>query len=174
MQRVMKAIDRVLYGIEGVVVLGCMAAATLIGFFQVVLRYVFNAGFHWSEALFVILTVTAMMFAGSRAVREDRHVRVEALSTVMPARTWRTLRFLTNFASLALCAYFFYCGYRYVLFLSMMGTVSPETGIPDWIVYSLVPLVFGFFTLRYVLYILQPPPEPQSTELDAARIGGGL
>ncbi len=150
MKRLGEIADRALSSIEGLIVLGAIGMALLIGCAQVILRYVFNAGVHWSEAAFVLCTVTAMLFAGSRAVREDRHIRVDVLPRLLPRRGQLVLAFLADLVAGLLCAYFVYCGLRFVLFLNLMGTRSPETGLPDWIVYLLVPVTFGFFTIRYL------------------------
>lgn len=150
MKRIGQFADKALSSIEGIIVLVCIGTALFIGCAQVILRYVFNTGFHWSEAVFVLFTVTAMLFAGSRAVRDDRHIRVDVLPRLLPYRWRLAMAFLADLVAGLLCAYFAYCGLRFVLFLNLMGTRSPETGLPDWITYLLVPITFGFFTLRYI------------------------
>lgn len=141
MRRIGHFTARVLSSVEGIIVLGCMGLALFIGCAQVTLRYAFNAGFHWSEAVFVLFTVTAMLFAGSRAVRDDRHIRVDVLPRLLPRRGQLILAFVADLIAGLLCAYFAYCGLRFVRFLNQTGTRSPETGLPDWIVYLLVPLL---------------------------------
>lgn len=155
MKRVLDVIDSLIGHAEAVAVVGFTGAALVLGIMQVILRYVFNTGFHWSEALFVLFTVAGMMAAGSRAVRDDKHVRVELLPLLIPARLQTAFAFTSHFTALALCGYFAYCGLRYVLFLHEMETVSPEIGMPDWMIYLLVPVVLGAFAIRYVIRILR-------------------
>lgn len=176
MKSVLMAIDRAIYGIEHVMVLVCITIALIIGTLQVILRYGFNIGFHWGEVLLILFTVTSMIFAGSRAVREDRHVKVDVVSMVVSPSRWKRMQLVASLSSLFLCGYFFYCGIRYVLFLNRMGTKSPETGIPDWVIYSLVPVMCAFFCLRYVIYILQPPPAADEDDVHTSisHVGGGL
>src|SRR3546814_7247247 len=90
------------------------------------MRYVFNTGFTWSEAIFVLLTIAAMLFGGSRAVRDDGHVRVDLLSPFMPPAVQTALRLLRYLAALALCGFFAWGGVQYVLFTRSMGIVSPD------------------------------------------------
>lgn len=174
MKPVLKAVDRVLAGIETVVILVSISVALVLGSMQVILRYAFNTGHHSTEAFFVILTVTAMMFAGSRAVRSDQHVRVDVVQMILPARIRLIAQILSHAVCLALCGYFFYAGLRYVLFLRMMGTISPDTGLPDWMIYSLVPVVLGFFTLRYVICLILRCLDPYDAAPATPHIGGGL
>lgn len=124
-----------------------------LGVMQVVLRYVFNTGFEWNEALFVLTTITAMLAAGIRAVREDRHISVDIVHEWVPSRTAAILRRLAALSALALCLYLSWCGWQYVGFAKMMSTASPETGFKDWVVYSIMPTALGLFALRYVLRI---------------------
>ena len=173
---IVAAIDRVLARVETVLILAFTTAALMLGVTQVVLRYVFNTGLHWAEAVFVILTVAGMMFAGSFGVREDRHVRIDLVPMLLPPRLRRMCDLAALAVSLSLCAYFVYCGARYVAFLHMIESVSPATGLQDWIFYLLVPVTFGAFTVRFAIRIVErwrrePPPE---AHIRSAEHGGGL
>src|SRR5262249_27525129 len=106
---------------------------------QVVLRYGFNTGYPWSEEAFTLSTIIAMLFAGSRAVKEDRHVRVELASLLTSPKVARVLHLLGHMVMLLLCGYYAYGGLLYVQFTHQMESVSPDSGTPDWIVFSLVP-----------------------------------
>jgi C4-dicarboxylate transporter DctQ subunit len=155
MERIIKAVDRAISGVETVLIVGFTAAALLLGVAQVVLRYGFNTGLTWAEAVFVIFTVAGMMFAGSRAVRDDKHVRVDIVSHLFSRRGARVLDYCSLLVSMALVSYFAYCGARYVVFLYTIDSVSPATGMPDWIFYLLVPVTMALFAIRYVIRVLR-------------------
>jgi TRAP-type C4-dicarboxylate transport system permease small subunit len=155
MKRIITALDHIISGAETVCMVGFTAAALMLGVVQVVLRYGFNTGLTWAEAVFVIFTVAGMMFAGSRAVRDDKHVRVDIASHLFSPRIARAFECSSLLVCLALTGYFAYCGARYVIFLQSIDSVSPETGMPDWIFYSLVPVTMGMFAIRYVIRILR-------------------
>jgi C4-dicarboxylate transporter DctQ subunit len=155
MRPILSWIDRLLSGVESIAIVVFTIIALVLGGMQVLLRYAFNTGFETSEALFVLATAAGMMFAGSRAVRDDKHVRFELLPLLLPARPIAVLRFLAHLLSLALCGYFAWCGWTYVQFVNEMETVSPETGLPDWLVYTLVPITMAMFAARYVIRIIR-------------------
>jgi len=155
MKRVLDAADNAISGLEAMLIIAFTGAALVLGVAQVVLRYAFNAGLTWAEAVFVIFTVAGMMFAGSRGVRDDRHVRVDLVPILLPRPITRLLDFCSLLVSGALTAFFSYCGLRYVEFLRMVESVSPATGLPDWIFYLLVPITMGLFFIRYVIRILR-------------------
>ena len=148
-------IDRWLAAIEYVAIAGTTLLALALGIMQVVLRYGFNTGFPWSEEAFTLSTIVAMLFAGSRAVREDRHVRVELVFLLVSSKTGRVLHLIAHAATLLLCAWYVYGGLLYVQFTYEIDSVSPDSGTPDWIVFSLVPLTMGLFVLRYVIRIVR-------------------
>ena len=143
--RFCERLDCALSAVETVTI-ACLALAGLgLGTMQVVLRYAFNTGFEWTEAYFVLATVTAMLMAGSRAVRDDAHVRVDVLKMIVPAATGRILDLLAHLASLAVCAFYVWCGFLYVSFTKAMDTASPETGLKDWLVYTIMPSILILF-----------------------------
>lgn len=144
--RVLDVTEQGMIGVLSTIALG-------LGTMQVVLRYVFNTGFHWNEALFVLCTVAAMLAAGARAVRENAHVRVDVIHMVVSPDVSRWLDVIAYAAALLLCAFYAWCGYLFVDFARMMDTASPETGFKDWIVYSMMPVAMAIFSVRYVLKI---------------------
>jgi TRAP-type C4-dicarboxylate transport system permease small subunit len=155
LKRIINVADRVIADAESVLIVGFTAAGMFLGVLQVVLRYGFNTGLTWAEAVFVILTVAGVMFAGSRGVRDDKHVRVDLITHMFPPRIARFFDYCSLLISFALVAYFAYCGARYVVFLESIDSVSSATGMSDWIFYALVPVTMGLFAIRYVIRILR-------------------
>jgi C4-dicarboxylate transporter DctQ subunit len=149
------AADRALERIEFVFVASFTIAALCLGVTQVILRYAFNSGVSWSEAIFVLLTNVGMLFAGSLAVKHDKHVRVDLLLMILPKHGRRALLLVSHLVSLALCAIFFIGGILYVRFVYTIDSVSPEKDISDWIIYMIVPITMGLFTLRYFIRVLR-------------------
>lgn len=160
--KLLASLDRKLAYVETGVIVALSTAALALGVMQVVLRYVFNMGFPWTEALFVNLTIWAMLFGGSRAVRDGLHVRVDLLATLLPRHGVWVVEIVSMLASAALCAFFFYCGIVYVQFVGEMGIRDLETHIPDAITYAIVPVAMAAFILRYVILIVDWVRNPQS------------
>ncbi len=178
MKRLVSFVDRGLGSIEFAVIATFSLAALAIGTAQVVMRYLFNTGFHWTEAVFVLLTVSAMLFGGSRAVRDDAHVRVDLIPQLLPRRTRKPLRILRYIVSLALVAVYFRAGLGYMGFTWGMGIADPSSGLPIWFIYLIVPVTMGAFAIRYVILLLREAwgEETGRSESDeaaeAARHGG--
>ena len=153
--RYLALLDKALAYVETGVIVLLSGVALGLGVMQVVLRYVFNTGFPWTEAVFVTLTIWAMFFGGSRAVRDGVHVRVDVLAVVLPRAVGRFLDLLGMLASLALTTFFFYCGLQYTQFVHQMGIRDIQTNVPDAVTYAIVPIAMGAFALRYVILIVE-------------------
>lgn len=171
MQRLITRIDRLLTGTEFLIIAVLSLAALFIGTAQVVLRYVFNTGYTWSEAVFVVLTVAAMLFAGSRGVRDGAHVKVDILPQMLPSTPRKVLHIVSYAVSLALCAFFAIGGYLYVRFVHMLGTVSPASEMPDWLVYLIVPVTMAAFAVRFLILIVRELRGEDTTPIDPAHAG---
>lgn len=167
-------LDRALAHVETGVIVLLSSAALGLGVMQVVLRYVFNTGFPWTEALFVNFTIWAMLFGGSRAVRDGVHVRVDIVATLLPRLGARILEIVGMLASLSLCLFFFYCGLQYVQFVNQMGARDLETNIPDAVTYSIVPIAMAAFAIRYVILIVDYLRNPEHGAPDPLKHGGDV
>lgn len=142
--------DRLLCRIENCIMLTCVVAALGVGFAQVFMRYVFNAGFAWSEGILITLVVWAAMIGGGRAVRDRLHVRVDVFVHASPARAQRPLELLANLIALSYCALMAWFGWLYTQFVWQLGNVSFEAYIPEWMIYGVVPVSLGLFVIRYL------------------------
>ncbi len=172
--RYLALLDKALAYVETGVIVLLSGVALGLGVMQVVLRYVFNTGFPWTEAVFVTLTIWAMLFGGSRAVRDGVHVRVDVLAVVLPRAGARILDLIGMLASLALTSFFFYCGLQYTRFVHQMGIRDIETNIPDAVTYGIVPITMAAFAIRYVLLIVEWVRNPDAgTQHDPAKHGEG-
>lgn len=155
MRRLIDGIDRTLSGIEYALIAILAIAALALGTAQVFMRYALNTGVTWSEAVFVLLTVSAMLIAGVRGVRDDVHVRVDLLEHHLPDPYRKGVRLAALAAGFALTAFLAWCGYLFVQFVGQMGLVSPDSELPLWLVNLIVPIAMGGFALRYLIRIIR-------------------
>jgi TRAP-type C4-dicarboxylate transport system permease small subunit len=149
-----RRIDKIMTAVETLCIGVLSVVALIIGVMQVVLRYVFNTGFEWNEAIFILLTIWAMLIAGSYGIKKGAHVSVDIVPQLVSPPARRVLSFLANLAALGLTGYFLYCGWLYVEFTKMMDTASPDTGIKDWVVHLIVPITMAAFCLRYLILLV--------------------
>jgi hypothetical protein len=88
----MKWLDR----LEELIVIVMLAAMTLLTFSQVVMRYVFNAGWGWALELTTVF-FALMIFVGiSYGVRVGAHIGVDALVKILPPAPRRAVSILSD------------------------------------------------------------------------------
>jgi TRAP-type C4-dicarboxylate transport system permease small subunit len=125
-----------------------MALLALITFTNVVVRYLTNESFAWSEEISVSLMVILTLVAGSAAVVRDRHIRIEL---VFEAGSIERRRRFALFSALATVAAF--------LILTSLGcrlawddyqyeVTSPGIGVPQWWYTVWLPVLAALIAFR--------------------------
>lgn len=109
-----------------------MALMAIITFTNVVVRYLTNESFAWSEELSVSLMVILTLVAGSAAVTRDRHIRIELLFEAGSAARRRRFALFSALATVvafliltSLSCRLAWDDYRYEV-------TSPGIGVPQW------------------------------------------
>lgn len=152
-KRVIRQIDRVLCAVETTMMVSLTLFGVGLGLIQVVMRYAFGSGFHWLETALVTSLVWGMLFGASRAVREGFHPRVDLLPGMVSPRARRWLNLAALGASGLLCLYFLYEGVFFASFLQRMEVNNQETGLPQFVLFSIIPVAMALFVLRYLLLL---------------------
>ena len=165
--------DKLLTRAENAIILVTLLGALAMGVAQVVMRYAFNYGFVWTETMFVLLTILGAMVGGSRAVSEGHHIRIGLLADRLPEGARRVIRLIALATTIGYVGLLCYAGYAYVAFVHMIGAVSVETGIPNSVIFAIVPLSMLLFLIRYLQQVpgaLRGEAEPGTghRELDGA------
>jgi len=159
---VVKLASKTLDSFENVVMIACFVAALGLGFYQVVLRYVFSTGYQWMEGWIVLLTVWAALFGGSRAIRDRIHARVGVLADALPRRPRQILNLIVIALCIVFCATMFTFGLQYAQFMYGTGARSLRVQIPAWQVFSIVPVFLGLYTVRYVMEFVRIARDPDA------------
>ena len=127
---------RVTIRIEEAIAAAAMALICVITFANVVVRYLTNASFAFTEEISVFLLVVLTLVGASAAFARDRNIRVDYFVLKLPAAA----RHLLELAGMALSAALFtmvaWFGWRFFLDDWKYETTSPGLGIPQ-AVYSI-------------------------------------
>lgn len=154
---------RLLDAIENVVMLTAFTAALALGVYQVVLRYFFNVGYQWMEGTIILLTLWAVLFGGSRAVRDRLHARVGILADALPPRPRQAVNLLVVTLTLGYIGAMLVFGFQYVDFLRGVGSRSLRVQIPTWQVFLVVPSFLSLYFIRYAIEFWNLLRHPTST-----------
>jgi C4-dicarboxylate transporter DctQ subunit len=141
-----KILDR----LEELIVIVMLALMTLVTFMQVVLRYVFNAGFTWALELTTIF-FAAMIFVGiSYGVRVGAHIGVDAIVSKLPSGIRRVTSIVVVLLCLLYAGLVIYGSWGYVMKMRSVHVEMEDLPIEVWMVRSLLPLGYLLLTFRFV------------------------
>jgi C4-dicarboxylate transporter DctQ subunit len=142
--------NRVLNHLEEWLILSFMAAATLVTFVSVSLRYLFGTGFTWSTELTIYLFIWMAKFGAAYGVRTGIHVGVDYVVEKAGLGLKRFLIVTGMLLGVVFTAVITFFGIRWVIFMYGTGQVSPDLEWPMWIIYLAIPLGTGLMCYRFV------------------------
>lgn len=125
-----------------------LAVMVVLAASQILLRNVFDTGLFWADPLLRALVLWVGLLGAVVASREDRHIAIDVLSRLLPARFNGWTRPVTSLFTAGVSAVVAYHAVRFVASDYAAGTTA-FGGVPAWAVEAVVPLAFALITLRY-------------------------
>jgi C4-dicarboxylate transporter DctQ subunit len=141
-------LDRRIGGVEKFLLALMMAMMILIAFAQILLRNFLDTGLQWGDALVRYLVVWVGFIGAALAVRDEKHITIDVISSWLPAAGRHLNGIVTRFFSCLICALLTYAAGRFVMFEYRMGEVD-FLGLPLWSLQLVIPVSLGLMTLRY-------------------------
>ena len=120
---------------------GAMALVCLITFANVVVRYLTDASFAFTEEFSVFLLVVLTLLGAAAAFARNRNIRVDYFVARTPAGTRRALEIVGLALTVVLFLMVAWYGARFVVDDWTYGTTSPGIGLPQWIYSVWLPLL---------------------------------
>ena len=91
-----------------------LVSMTLLVFVEVVARFGFNTGIHWSQELTLILAGWFVLFGASYGVKVGAHIGVDVFVKLLPKKAYRALTLLAIVLCLVYCGLFLAGSWVYV------------------------------------------------------------
>lgn len=121
---------------------------------QIVLREVFNTGIIWADELVRLIVLWLAMMGAMAACREDRHIRIDALSHLFSDNVISGIRIVVDLFAAGVCAVIAWHAYRYLqLEIEFEDTVLVNT--PAWIAHVVIPIGFAVFSYRFLISVVK-------------------
>lgn len=128
-----------------VIILAVLALITLA---NVVVRYLTNSSFAWTEEISVFLLVALTLLAGATAFVRGQHIRIEAFADAGSFTRQRRLAIISVTVVLLFFAGFTVLSARMALDDFTWGDTSPAIGVPNWWYTGWVPVLSAIISLR--------------------------
>ncbi len=144
-------LSRMLDRAENAVLVWTILGLALIGFIQVVSRYLFNYSFTWYEELGRFLAVFVAFLGAAIGVKTGSHFSMD-LAVSHLVRPWQEiLRASVAFFSSLFFLVIAWYAWKTILRLHGFGNTSPAMGIPMYLAYLPIPIFSLVIAARYLL-----------------------
>lgn len=135
---------------ETVLLVGLLSGMMLLSVAQIIAREVFETGFYWSGELVRIMVLWLAMVGAVAACRENRHIRIDAVSHLLSDRAIRVARIVVDTFAAGVCAMVAWHAWRWTqLEMEFGDTVLIDT--PAWIAHAVVPVAFALLSYRFLI-----------------------
>lgn len=131
-------------------VIALMATMALLVFVNVVSRYVFNYSIIWVEELTQYQMIWIAYLGAGLALREGRHVAVDTLQDLLPARLQRLVRLLIWSAIAVFLVTLTILGFQIAAFTWNQET--PVMNVPTGLPYLAIPIGAAVFLLHALFF----------------------
>lgn len=146
----LEKLDRLGRYAENAALVALLGTMVLVAVGQIVLREVFNTGLVWASGLLKLIVLWLTMFAAIAACRDNRHIRVDAISHLLPAGAIRITRCVVDLFAAGVCLVIAWQAYRYLqLEIEFGETVIIDT--PAWAAHIVLPVGFLVVSYRFVI-----------------------
>ncbi len=152
---VLGRLEKVGRAIETTMLVGMLTAMMVLAVSQIVMREVFNiSGLVWA-AEFIRLMVLWLALVGSiAACRENRHIRIDALSHVLPDKGIRIVRIVVDLFAAVVSGIIAVQAWRY-LQIDIEYEVTVLVDTPAWIAHIIMPVAFALISYRFLVSSVQ-------------------
>jgi TRAP-type C4-dicarboxylate transport system permease small subunit len=132
---------RVPLRLEEILIAAAMAAMALITFGNVVVRYLTNVSFAFTEEYSVVLMVVVTMIGSSLAIATGRHIRIGVLVDGMTPARWRACEIGALVLVIICFGILLVHGGRLAWDEYRFEVLSPGLGNPQWLYTGMLPLL---------------------------------
>jgi TRAP-type transport system small permease protein len=142
-----------------------VAAIVVLTFAQVVLRYFFNNPQAWAEEVSRYLFVWITFLGIAIGFAKDMHIRLDALTVLLPERPWRVVDVARRLVELAAVAIMLYSG-ALVAWQYRSTTFYTVQGLPRVIFYLAVPIGAAIALVYVVRGLLVRRSKAETTQME--------
>ncbi len=137
--------------IETILLTGMLTSMMFLAVGQIVMREVFSVtGFVWADELIRLMVLWLALVGSIAACRENRHIRIDALSHLLPDKAIRIVRIGVDLFAAAVSGIIAVQAWRY-LQIDIEYEVTVLVDTPAWIAHSIMPVAFALISYRFLV-----------------------
>jgi C4-dicarboxylate transporter DctQ subunit len=139
---------------KGILVFGLLGLS-LMAFFEVLSRYLFNHSFTWFEEFSRYFCVFLTFLGASLGVKYGTHFCMDFVITRVPPRVGRIMRLSTSLIAAGLFLLVAWLAFEHALKLKKFGTTSAAMSLPMFWAYLPIGIFSITLSLRFLVQSLQ-------------------
>ena len=138
---------------EGVISL-LLVGTTLMVFIDVVMRFVFDAGFLWMEELTLHVSAWMVLFGASYGLKVGAHIGVDAVVRLIPPGPRRWVSVFAAILCLVYCGLFLYGAWGYLSQMYLIDVELESVAIKAWMAHSILIIGFALLAVRCFQFMM--------------------
>jgi TRAP-type C4-dicarboxylate transport system permease small subunit len=147
--------NNALASVTKVVVSIAVAAQIVIIFCGVFWRYFLHSPLTWADEFATLLLVIIAFLGCYLALSENKLARIELLISKFKGNFHTAAYVVSELFSLIILVFIVYYGLRLFFMPTSLNQKTSGMGIPLWIFYGLIPLMFGLCLVKTITKILR-------------------
>lgn len=125
---------------------------TITYFGQIVLRYIFSTGIHWTEELTRYTNIALVMVGAAVMSGSNSHINISILEDIVPKQTKRWIILIQQLLTVIFFGAAIFIGFN---MMDLAGTqLSTNMRIPMKLVYGIFPVAYIILVFQTIVYIL--------------------
>lgn len=146
-------IDSWLEKISGWLLILFLGIMIVMSFGQVVLRNFFDTSIEWGDVFLRHLVLWVGYFGAVIATGERRHLKIEFLAKLVPAKVRKLFFIVTNFFAAAVCYLLLQASISFVQ-LEIESASTLILDLPLWYFIIVIPIGYAIISFRFVIHSL--------------------
>jgi C4-dicarboxylate transporter, DctQ subunit len=142
-------LDRIATFVEETFVGFTLLFATLLLFVGVVMRYVFNYAFEWSDELIRYVIIWSTFIGAGLCAKKGMHVKMDIFLRILPLGFLRYWNMLLTIVAILFSLFCMGKGFQMVILTQAFGRTGVSFAAPMWIIYLAVPLGYTLMFIHF-------------------------
>jgi TRAP-type C4-dicarboxylate transport system permease small subunit len=146
--------DAILSRIESGFLVLTLGSMVILAFAQVVMRNLFDTGFVWADTIVRHLVLWVGFTGAALAVREERHIGIDALTKFLSPQAKLITRIVTSAFAALVCVFLADAAWTYLKDEQQAGGIL-VLSIPTWVGILIIPVGYVLLALHFLVKVVQ-------------------
>lgn len=140
---------------ERVIIGLIMLVLVLMGFIQVICRFILKVDLAWAEEMMTFCMIWVAYLGASTAAHEKKHILVSMFVDLLPEKPRKIMTLFSQFLWLVCSAYMIYLGYIVTANYIKRGAVTLGGHYPYWIASIAIPISMLLVSIRVIFLMIR-------------------